>query len=83
MTLTESLAIIEENIVKTTNFLDLISEYDDLEELDAAVLNTLVERIVVGDKVKLDGKKYLQIVTIHFRFVGALNMEIDGIYPAC
>lgn len=72
LTLAENLAKIAETETNATNFLDLIAEYDNIKELDAAILNCLIEQIVVGNKVHLGGHKYSQDITIYFRFVGAV-----------
>ena len=75
--LKNSLAKAEESAVKSSSFLNLIQEYENIQEFDAAILNRLIERIVVGNKVHLGGKKYLQDVTIHYRFIGTVNFNIQ------
>ena len=72
--LTEELAKIEESSSKAKDFADIISEYENIEQLDAAILNRLIERIAIGNKVHLGGKNYSQDITIHFRFVGAVGI---------
>ena len=52
----------------------MISQYTNLEELSAELLNTLVEKIIIHDATKgADGNKE-QEIEIYYRFVG----KIDG-----
>ena len=67
-----SLTKTEEATTNITNYLDLVSEYADIQELDQGILNRLIERITVGNKVSLGGNRYAQDINIQFRFVGAV-----------
>lgn len=67
-----NLAKTEEASTNITRYLDLISEFSDIQELDAGLLNRLIERITVGNKIHMGGNKYSQDIAIHFRFVGAV-----------
>ena len=51
-------------------FIDLIQKCTDISELNAAILNELVDRIVVHEKEKDEGGNATQRVDIHYRFVG-------------
>jgi len=55
-----------------TAWVDLISKYNDLQELTVEILNELVSRIVVHDRRDVDGV-LRQTVDIHYRFVGLLS----------
>ena len=50
-------------------FTRLIREYAGIEELDAALLNTLIDKITVGEAKEVDGKK-VQEVKIYYKFIG-------------
>lgn len=53
-----------------------IKKYTEIEELNAQILNELIDKIVVHEKFETgDGEKY-QIVDIHYKYVGGLG---DGI----
>ena len=52
-------------------FIQEIRQYATIEELDEAVLNRLISRIVVGEVKKIDGQKY-QEVKIIYNFVGEI-----------
>ena len=78
LTIAERLSKIQEVEANNSKFLDLITEYKAIQELDQGLLNRLIERIVVGNKVHLGGKSYSQDVTVYFRFVGAVKMSTSG-----
>ena len=59
----------QESDVKT--FIGEIRKYATIQELDEAVLNRLISRIVVGEVQKKDGQKY-QEVRIIYNFVGEI-----------
>ena len=52
-------------------FSDLIEKYADLQELNARILNELIERIVIHEKEIINGEKF-QIVEIYYKFVGVI-----------
>ena len=53
-------------------FISVIDKFTDIRELNAEILNELIDRIVVHHKEKVDGKTYQQ-VEIYYRFVGGLG----------
>lgn len=67
----ESQETAEDNI---SQFMEIAKKYTDIQKLDAEILNRLIDKIVVGNKVKTpDG--YTQNITIYYRFVGDLNTK--------
>lgn len=65
----QSRADAQENEVRT--FIREIRRYAAIQELDEAVLNRLISRIVVGEVQKVDGQK-VQEVKIVYNFVGEI-----------
>ena len=65
----QSRADAQENEVRT--FIREIRRYAAIQELDEAVLNRLISRIVVGEVQKIDGQK-VQEVGIVYNFVGEI-----------
>ena len=56
-------------------FLPIIWKYTDITELDAHILNELIEKIVVYEKtINPDGSKS-QRVDIHYKFIGYVNQK--------
>jgi len=55
-------------------FLKITRKYLNLQELNGTILRELVEKIVVHEKVRGNGKKTQQ-VDIHYNFVGIVEVE--------
>lgn len=53
-------------------FTDLIEKYINITELNARILNELIEKIVVHEKEIINGEKY-QTVEIYYKFVGLMG----------
>lgn len=65
----------EEVYKNVERFLPLIQKYTDITELNAHILNELIEKIVVHEKqVDEDGVKS-QEVDIYYKFIGYINMR--------
>ena len=65
----------EEIYKNVERFLPLIRKYTDITELNAHILNELIEKIVVHEKrVDKDGVKS-QEVDIYYKFIGYINMR--------
>jgi N-acetylglutamate synthase-like GNAT family acetyltransferase len=60
--------VIEDDIEQ---WLDLVTSCVDLEVLDRETVTGLIEKIVVGEIVEVDGKKTREI-EISYRFIGSL-----------
>ena len=60
-----------ENVEK---FIPLIQKYTDIQELNAYILNELIERIVVHEKVIDENGNKTQKVEIYYKFVGIAGM---------
>lgn len=67
---------VDEAVIKAEQFTSLIEKYTDLQELDAHVLHTLIERIEVSQReTQPDGSK-TQKVTIYFKYVGYVHIPM-------
>ena len=60
----EDTEVMENNAQK---WIDLISEYADIKELDAEILNKLIRQIVVHEEIDEDGKRNISL-EIHYNF---------------
>ena len=58
--------------VNVSSFVETIKQYTDVKVLDKELLNRLIDKIVIGDKVK-DDNGYTQRITIYYKFLGSLN----------
>ncbi len=61
----------KEKKINADKFFDVIRKYTDIGELSAAILNELIEKIVVYDKTEVDGQT-VQNVVIYYKFVGVI-----------
>ena len=57
-------------------FLPLIRKYTDLRELNARVLNELIEKIVVHEKETVAGGEAIQQVDIYYKFIGYIRWDM-------
>lgn len=55
----------------TYRFLDLIRKYTDITELTASMLKELIDRIVIHQSDKVNGKRS-QMIDIYYRFIGSI-----------
>lgn len=68
-------------LVDVEHFLQLADKYADIQELHAAMLNELVQRIEVHNPVKIDGRKHVTI-DIWFTYVGKIHIPLSADAPA-
>ena len=61
-----------ENDENAVNFVDLIKQYADIDELSQALLNTLIDRIEVHEPEDVDGE-LIQKLDVYYKFVGRLD----------
>ena len=52
-------------------FADIAEQYDDIMELDREILNRLIAKIVVGDRIREHGQSS-QKITVYYNFIGNL-----------
>lgn len=69
--LTQQISKIETTECNAETFTNLIEKYLNITELNARILNELIEKIVVHEKEIINGEKY-QMVEIYYKFVGIL-----------
>ena len=58
------------------DFFSLIASYADTAELSAAMVNALIEKITVGERVQKEDGTVEQAIKIYYKFVGVLSNEI-------
>jgi len=57
----------------TDKFVNLIKKYTVIDRLDAAILNELIDKIVVHHKEVAEDGRVFQQVEIYYRFIGKLD----------
>lgn len=55
--------------LNVARFIETVHEYTKADELDREILNHLIDKIVVGDRIKTD-TGFTQKITIYYRFLG-------------
>lgn len=71
--LKEDLAMKQENTVNAEKWIELIKQYTHPTELNAELLNTLIEKIVVHEAVKHETGLREQEIEIYYRFVRKID----------
>lgn len=54
-------------------WVSLVKQYVNITELDAGLLNSLIEKILVHESVKHEDGTREQLVEIHYRFIGKID----------
>lgn len=62
--------------VDVERFLNLAERYSELQELDAATVNELIDRIVIHNPVRIDGRKHVTI-EVFFTYVGRIRIPLQ------
>ena len=62
-------------IIQDYNFINVIKKYTIIDKLDAAILNELIDKIVVHHKEQAEDGRTFQQIEIYYRFVGKLGTE--------
>lgn len=62
----------KEQLSSIEHFAEQISGYAGITELNFKIINQLIEKILVSEPVEIDGQK-IQRLTIHYKFIGALE----------
>lgn len=57
------------------NFINVIKKYTIIDKLDVAILNELIDKIVVHHKEQAEDGRTFQQIEIYYRFVGKLGTE--------
>lgn len=60
------------SLENTKRFLELVQQHTDMQELTKPVLNELIDKVVVFNAEKVNGKRE-QRIDIHYRFVGLIS----------
>lgn len=59
----------------SSEWVELIKHYADLQELDSIVLSELIEKTTVGE-ARIENSEKIIDVTIYYRFVGAVGQSV-------
>lgn len=59
--------------VGVTDFLSLIKNYQGITELNATIINALIDKITISERKKHTDGQLVQVITIYYKFVGCLD----------
>lgn len=74
--LAEAISASEQVYEDVEAFLPLVRQYTDLQDLNAHILNELIEKIVVHEKERSEDGTVTQQVDIYYKFIGYINPAI-------
>lgn len=58
--------------VSTESFLKLVRKYTEIEKLDAEILRTFIEKVIIHHRTKGEDGKRIQQVDIYYNFIGKI-----------
>jgi len=72
--LTGQIEVSTEQSQNVDKFIRIVRKHTDVQELDSVILRELIEKIVIHERVRVDGKKHQQ-VDIHYNFIGVVDVS--------
>lgn len=70
--LEKQLKMLDSAVADVSTWVELIKQYTDIEELNASLLNELIEKIIIHERTQIDGVRH-QRIDIYYRFVGLIR----------
>ncbi len=61
-----------EEFINIESFINLVKKYTNIEELDCEILRIFVDKVLVYQAERIDGKK-VQKIKIIYNFIGDIN----------
>ena len=74
--LSKDIEITEKKDTDITQFISNVKKYTEITELSAEILNELIEKIVIHQQEKVNGKK-VQEIDIYYRGVGIISFPVS------
>lgn len=74
--LNTSVSTTEQKEIAITSFVDKVKKYTEIKELTPEIINELIDKILVHQQTKIDGKKYQQI-DIYYSGVGIISVSAN------
>ena len=76
--LTTAIQAADDKSRNADRFLRVARKYEDLRELTPAILRELIEKIVVFEREKINGKKGRQKIQIYYNFIGSIDLPTNN-----
>ena len=74
--LNNSISTTEQKEIAITSFVDKVKKYMEIKELTPEIINELIDKILVHQQTKVNGKKYQQI-DIYYSGVGIISVSAN------
>lgn len=74
--LNKSISTTEQKEIAITSFVDKVKKYTEIKEITPEIINELIDKILVHQQTKIDGKKYQQI-DIYYSGVGIISVSTN------
>ena len=74
--LNKSISTTEQKEIAITSFVDKVKKYTEIKELTPEIINELIDKILVHQQTKVDGKKY-QRIDIYYSGVGIISVSAN------
>ena len=74
--LSKDISNTEQKEIAITSFVDKVKKYTEIKELTPEIINELIDKILVHQQTKVDGKKYQQI-DIYYSGVGIISVAAN------
>lgn len=74
--LNKSISTTEQKEIAITSFVDKVKKYTEIKEITPEIINELIDKILVHQQTKIDGKKYQQI-DIYYSGVGIISVSAN------
>lgn len=74
--LNKSISTTEQKEIAITSFVDKVKKYTEIKELTPEIINELIDKILVHQQTKVNGKKYQQI-DIYYSGVGIISVSAN------
>lgn len=74
--LNKSISTTEQKEIAITSFVDKVKKYTEIKELTPEIINELIDKILVHQQTRVDGKKYQQI-DIYYSGVGIISVSAN------
>ena len=74
--LNKSISTTEQKEIAITSFVDKVKKYTEIKEITPEIINELIDKILVHQQTKIDGKKYQQI-DIYYSVVGIISVSTN------
>ena len=74
--LNKSISTTEQKEIAITSFVDKVKKYTEVKELTPEIINELIDKILVHQQTKVNGKKYQQL-DIYYSGVGIISVSAN------